>query len=140
MLPWQHFCQRALGQKFQFFVQNGLFPLQNVFISDFWLEFEISASELIPVPNFSSIGEKIRELEILTWNNTKNGLMTSYLPPSDDISKIVMAFERLCPRVPSEYHQSTIMASLVVIRSQIKKKQRGAYCAPQPIWYQKTPA
>ena len=29
----------------------------------FWLELEISASELTPVPNFSSIGQKIWELE-----------------------------------------------------------------------------
>ena len=34
----------------------------------FWLEFEISASELTPVPNFSSIGQKIRELEF--WPGT----------------------------------------------------------------------
>ena len=56
-------CKEALGQKFQFFVKNGIFLLQNVFISDFWLEFEISASKLTPVTNFSSIGQKIRELE-----------------------------------------------------------------------------
>ena len=30
----QHFCQGALGQKFQLFV-NGIFLLQNVFISEF---------------------------------------------------------------------------------------------------------
>ena len=30
MLPWQHFCQGVLGQKFQFFIQNGHFLLQNV--------------------------------------------------------------------------------------------------------------
>ena len=38
---------------------------------------------------------------ILTWNETKNGLMTSYLPRDDDVSNIFMAFERFCPRVPS---------------------------------------
>ena len=65
----------------------------------FRLEFEISASELTPVPNFSSIGQK--ETQILTWNDTKNGLMTSYLPPGDDLSKLFMDFERFCPRVPS---------------------------------------
>ena len=47
-----------------FHKNNGIFLLQNVFISDFFLlEFEISASELIPEPNFNSIGQKIRELE-----------------------------------------------------------------------------
>ena len=46
-----------------YFKKNGPFLLQNVFISDFWLEFEISASKLTPVPNFSSIEQNIRELE-----------------------------------------------------------------------------
>ena len=55
---------RSAWAKFQFFVNNGIFLLQNVFISDFWLEFEISSSELTPVANFSSIGQKIRELDI----------------------------------------------------------------------------
>ena len=54
---------RSAWAKFQFFVKNGLLLLQNVFISDFWLEFEIRASELTPVPNFNSTGQKIRELE-----------------------------------------------------------------------------
>ena len=44
---------------------------------------------------------KAKGTRILTWNNTKNSLMTSYLPPGDDVSKIFMAFERFCPRVPS---------------------------------------
>ena len=34
----------------------------------FWPEFEIRASELTHVPNFSSIGQKIRELEF--WSGT----------------------------------------------------------------------
>ena len=53
--------------------------------------------------------------------------MTSYLPPSDDVSKIFMAFERFCPREPS-------WPSLVVIGPQIKEKQRGAQCAPLPAY------
>ena len=38
-------------------------PSKRIYIGFFWLEFEISASELTPVPNISSIGQKIRELE-----------------------------------------------------------------------------
>ena len=38
-------------------------PSKRIYIGFFWLEFEISASELTPVPNFSSIGQKIRELD-----------------------------------------------------------------------------
>ena len=53
--------------------------------------------------------------------------MTSYLPPSDDVSKVFMAFERFCP---------------VVIRLQIKEEtEEGTmFPPPQPIWFQKTPA
>ena len=76
-------------------------PSKLIYIEFFWLEFEISASALIPVPNFSSIGQKNKGSRILTWNNTKNGLMTSYVPPGDDVSKIFMGFDRFCPRVPS---------------------------------------
>ena len=42
----------------------------------FLLEFTISVSALTPVPNFSSIGQK-KGTRILTWNDTKIGLMTS---------------------------------------------------------------
>ena len=38
-------------------------PSKRIHIGFFWLEFETSASELTLVPNFSSIGQKIRELE-----------------------------------------------------------------------------
>ena len=51
-------CQGALGQKFQFS------PSKGIYIGFFWPEFEVSASELTPVPNFSSIRQKIRELDL----------------------------------------------------------------------------
>ena len=38
-------------------------PSKCIYIGFVWLGFEISASEFTPVPNFSSIGQKIRELE-----------------------------------------------------------------------------
>ena len=121
MLPCQHFCQGVLGQKFQFFVKNSIFLLQNVFITDFfWLEFEISASELTPVPNFSSIEQKIRELHLWPgtipktawWRHTYLLVMTS--------AKFLWLWEILS--------QITIMPSLVLIGQQITEKQRG--CPP----------
>ena len=54
-----------------------------------------------PCAKFQLHWTKDKGTRILTWNYTKNGLMTSYLPPGDDASKIFMAFERFCPRVPS---------------------------------------
>ena len=100
MLPLQHFCQGALGQKFQFFVNNGIFLLQSVFISDFWLEFEISASEFT-LCQISAQLDKDKRTQILTWNDIGNRLMTSYLPPGEDVSKIFVAFGRFCPRALS---------------------------------------
>ena len=119
MLPWQHFCQEALGQKFKFFVKDGLFLLQNVFISDFLARIRNQHLRIDPCAKFQLHWTRNKGTRILTWNDTKNGLMMSYLPPSDDVSKNFMAFESQI------LSQSTIMPSLVVIGPQIKEKQRG---------------
>ena len=133
MLPWQHFCQGALGQKFQFFLKDGLFLLQNVFISDFlWLEFEISTSELIRA-KFQLYWTRNKGTRILTWNDTKNGLMTSYLPPSDDVSKILRLLRDFVP----EYHHAKFGCNWTTNKGET---EGGGHCAPQPIWIQKTPA
>ena len=101
MLPWQRFCQGGLGQKFQFFAKKWpFFSFKTYLYRIFWLEFEIRAQNL-PLFQISAQLTKDKGTRILTWNDTKNGFMTSYLPPSDDVSKIFMAFERFCPRVPS---------------------------------------
>ena len=63
MLPWQHFCQGPLGQNFQFFIKNGLFPLKTYSYQFFQFKFEIGASKLTPVPNSSQIGQKIMDLK-----------------------------------------------------------------------------
>ena len=94
---------RSAWAKISFFHKKWhFFLLQNVFISIFWLEFEISASELTPVPNFSSIGRKIKGTRILTWNNTKNGLMTSYLQSNDNVSNFLRLLRNFVP----EYHHA----------------------------------
>ena len=54
-----------------------------------------------PCAKFQLNWTKDKGTRILTRNDTKNGLMTSHLTPSDDVSKIFMTFERFCPRVPS---------------------------------------
>ena len=101
MLPRQCFCQGVLGQIFQFLVKNGLFLAQKAFMGLFKFKFEINASKLTPVPNFSKIKQKVKEALILTWKNTENCLMTSYLPHSDDVSKIIIDFEKFCFSAPS---------------------------------------
>ena len=81
MLPWQHFCQGALGQKFQFLVRNGLFLLQNVFISNFLARIRNQRFRIDPCAKFQLHWTKDKGTLIFTWKDTKNGLMTSYLPP-----------------------------------------------------------
>ena len=119
-----------LGQKFQFFIKNGLFLLQNVFESDFFNHIRNQRLGIDTCTKFQLHWTKDKGTRVLTWNDTKNGLMTSYLPPGDDISKIFMAFERFCPRVLS-------CQAVLVIEPQIKEKQRGAECAaphPRPAY------
>ena len=77
MLPCQHFCQGALGQKFQFLVQKGLFLLQNVFISDFLARIRAKKSNFSA--KFQLHWTKDKGTRILTWNDTKKGLRTSCL-------------------------------------------------------------
>ena len=88
-------------QNFQFFVKNGIFLLQNVFISDFFGRIRNQRPRIVPCAKFQLNWTKDKGTQSLTGNDTKNGLITSYLPPSDDVSKIFMAFGRFCPRVPS---------------------------------------
>ena len=101
MFPWQQFCQGVVGQNFKFFVKNGIFLLQNVFMSDFLAQIRNQLLRIDLCAKFQLNWTKDKETRILTWNNIKNGLMTSDLPPSDDVRKIFTAFERFCPRVPS---------------------------------------
>ena len=81
-----------------------------------------------PCNKFQLHWTKDKGTRILTWNNTKNGLMTSHLPPSDGVSKIVNGFREILS-------QSTIMPCLVVTGPQIKEKQGGAQCAPAASLY-----
>ena len=81
---------RRLGQKFQFFVKNGIFLLQNVFISDFLARIRTQRLRIDPCAKFQLNWTKDKRTRILTWNDSKNGLTTSYLPPGDDVSKIFM--------------------------------------------------
>ena len=87
----------------QFPVFRKKWPLsrsKSIHVGFFSSNSKSAPQNLPPAPNFSQIGQKIREARILTWNDTENCLMTSHLPHSDDVSKIIIDFERLCSRVP----------------------------------------
>ena len=102
MLPWQHFCQGALGQKFQFFVKKWTFsPSKRIYVG-FLARIRNQRLGIDPCAKFQLHWAKDKGTRILTCNDTRNGLITSYLPPDDDVSKIFMAFERFCP----EYHHA----------------------------------
>ena len=57
-----------------------------------------------PCAKFQLNWTKDKGTAILTWNDTKNSLMTSYLPPSDDINKMFMVF--LLRDFFPEYHHA----------------------------------
>ena len=77
------------------------FSPSNVFISEFLDRIRNQRLRIDPCAKFQLHWTKDKGTRILIWNNTKNGLMTSYLPLVDDVSKLFIDFERFCPRVPS---------------------------------------
>ena len=136
MLPWQHFCQN-----FEFFfVKNLIFLLQNVFVSNFLSRIRNQRLRIDPCAKFQLNWTKDKETRILTWNNNKNGLMTSYLPPSDDVSKFLWLLRDFVP----EYYHAKFGCNL----DHKERRNRGGVTfktcphvivLPQPIWFQKTP-
>ena len=76
MLPWQHFCQGALGRNFHIFVKNGLFLTQNVFTSDFLVQIRNQRIEIAPCQISARLG-KDKAARFSSWKDTVNYLMTS---------------------------------------------------------------
>ena len=119
---------RSHWAKISVFVKKGYFLLRNVFISDCLARIWNQRLRIDPYAKFQLHWTKDEGARVMTWNDNKNGLMTSYFPPGDDVSKRFMVFWEILS-------QSTIMPSLVVIGSQIKEKQ----CA-SPAYMEQTPA
>ena len=95
-----------VGQKLQFSLKNGIFSFKTYLYWIFWLEFEISTSELTRVPNFSSIGQKIKKLEfwpriipkIAWWCHTYAGInLTGYHPPRLTAGPLIFPLKSLPP-------------------------------------------
>ena len=68
---------RSAWAKVSVFHINGFFLLQNVFISDFLARIRNQRLRIDPFAKFQLHWTKDIGTQILTWNNTKNGLMTS---------------------------------------------------------------
>ena len=71
------------------------------FLSDLLVQIRNQRLKIDPCAKFQQNWRKDKGAQIFTWKETKNCLMTSYLPHSDDVSKFFMGFERFCPRLPS---------------------------------------
>ena len=69
--------------------KNSIFLLQNVFISDFLARIRNQRLRIDSCDKLQLNWTKDKRTRILTWNNTENSLMTSYLHPSDDVIKIL---------------------------------------------------
>ena len=87
--------------KISVFRKEWPFSPSNLFISDFLAGIQNQRLRIDPCAKFQLHWTKDKRTRILTWKNTKNGLMASYLPPGDDVSKIFMPFEKVCPKVQS---------------------------------------
>ena len=57
-----------------------------------------------PCTKFQLNWAKDKGTRILTWKDTKNNLMTSYLPPTEDVIKILWLLRDFVP----EYHHAKI--------------------------------
>ena len=92
---------RSAWAKFSVFRKNEIFLAQNVFMSNILVQ--TRNQRPVPCAKLQPDWTKNKGARILTWNDTENCLITPYLPHSDDVSRIFMAFKRFCncPRVPS---------------------------------------
>ena len=97
------FLSRSSWQKMSVFrKEKWPFLLQNVFVSDFLARIRNQRLRIDLCVKFKLHWTKDRGTRILTWNDTKNGLMTSCLPPNDDVSKILLLLRDFVP----EYHHA----------------------------------
>ena len=115
---------RSVWAKISVFRKNGPFLLKNVFISDFLARIRNQRLRIDPCAKFQLHRTKNKGTRIFTLNDTKNSLMTSYLPPGDDVSKICMAFERFSPR----YHHDKFGCNWTTN----KQETEGGHNVPPP--------
>ena len=121
---------RSAWAKISVFRKKWPFSPSKLIISDFLARIRNQRLRIDPCPKFQLHWTNNKGTQILTWNDTKTGLITSYLPPGDDVSKIFMDFERLS--------QSTIILSLAVIGPQIKGNN-GGHNVPPCLYSSKRP-
>ena len=88
---------RSTWAKISVFVKKSHFsPSKRIYIG-FLARIRNQRLRIDPCAKFQLHWTKDKETQIVTWNDTKNGLMTSYLLSSDDVSKIFMALRDFVP-------------------------------------------
>ena len=104
----------------------ALFSFKTYLYQTFLLEFEICAKFQLQWTNDKGT-------RILTWKDTKNGLVTSYLPPGD--IKFLWLLRGFVP----EYHHAKFGCNWITNKGETEGGG-GHIVPPKPIWFQKTPA
>ena len=84
---------RSAWAKISFFRKKWHFSPSKRIDIGFLARIQNQRLRIDPCAKFQLNWTKDKGTGILTWNDTKNCLMTSYLPPSDDVSKLFMDFE-----------------------------------------------
>ena len=77
-----------MGKNFSFSLKKSPFsPSKRIYI-EFFARIRNQRLKIDPCAKFQLHWTKDKGTRILIRNNTKNGLMTSYLPPGNDVRKI----------------------------------------------------
>ena len=103
----------------------SFFSFKTYLYRTFWLEFEISDSELTPVSNFSFIGQKIRELEF--WPRTIP--KTSWWRHTYLLMKTPAKFLWLLRDFVPEYHHAKLGCNWATNKG--KTEGGGTYMVPK---------
>ena len=130
MLPWQHFCQRVLGQKFQFFIKKWHFsPSKRIYIGFFLARIRNQRLRIDPCAKFQLHWTKDKETRIL--KRYQKWLDDFRLTPSDDVSKILW----LLSDFVLEYHHAKFGCNWTTNKGETEKQRAPSlygYKRPQP--------
>ena len=88
---------RSTCAKFSVFRKRWHFSRSNVFVSDFSVQIRNQRLKIDACARFQPDWTKDKGAQVLTWNDTENCLMASYLPHSDDVSKILRLLRDFLP-------------------------------------------
>ena len=133
MLPWQHFYQGVLGQKFQLFVKMVFFSFKTYLYRIFLARIRNQRLRIDPCAKFQLHWTKDKETRILTWNSTKNGLMTSHLLLVMTSAKFLWFLRDFVP----DYHHAEFGSNWTTNKGET---EGGTMCPPPAYMVPKDPS